>query len=324
MSDLTAWHQCEIDKKTLKRLMKRSDRKALAYIGAYGLMLTLLATASVYWWGTVPGILAYIAYGAAFGCLASLEHETHHGTPFRTRWINETVHWIAGLLAVKEPFSDRWLHTKHHTHTYETGADVEIQTERPPSLAKLALDFFRIPFLLNSFAVLTQYATGVLPAVILKEAPLAERRKIVWSARAMLGFYALLSLLGLLYGLWFPLLLTLGAKISGGWLHAWMSYTQHTGMPENVSDHRLNTRTVYTHPVLQFLYWNMNFHIEHHMFPMVPFYALPELHRELKDQMLAAYPSFWVAWREIIPTRIEQTRDPNYFVDRKLHPAVLD
>ncbi|WEX08677.1 fatty acid desaturase [Chelativorans sp. AA-79] len=324
MSNFTAWHQCDIDKKTLKRLMKRSDGKALVHIGAYGVMLALLAAASVYWWGAAPGILAYIAYGAVFGCLASLEHETHHGTPFRTRWINETVHWIAGLLAVKEPFSDRWLHTKHHTHTYETGADVEIQTERPPSLGKLALDFFRIPFLLNSFALMGRYAIGALPRVIREEAPVEERRKIIWSARAILGFYALLAALGLAYGQWFPLILTLGAKISGGWLHAWMSYTQHTGMPENVNDHRLNTRTVYTHPVLQFLYWNMNYHIEHHMFPMVPFYALPALYRELKSQMPLAYPGFWAAWREIIPTLVEQTRDPNYFVDRKLHPAILD
>ena len=253
MSELTVWHQCAIEKATLKRLMKRSDREALTHIAAYALVLVALATLAILFWGSAIGVVAYIGYGAVFGCLASLEHETHHGTPFRTRSMNEVVHWIAGLLAVKEPFSDRWLHTHHHTHTYETGADVEIQTERPPSLLKVALDFFRIPFLLTSFARMASYSVGSLPDIIAKEAPASERRKIVWSARAILGFYILVAAAALVFEQWFPLIMTLGAKISGGWLHAWMSYTQHTGMPENVSDHRLNTRTIHTHPVLQFI-----------------------------------------------------------------------
>jgi hypothetical protein len=184
--------------------------------------------------------------------------------------------------------------------------------------------FFLFVSFLEPHRLMAQYSVGALPAVILQEATATERRKIVWSARAILAFYAGVTLVGVLFGQWFPLILTLGAKVSGGWLHAWMSYTQHTGMPENVNDHRLNTRTVCTHPLLQFLYWNMNFHIEHHMFPMVPFYALPELHRELKSQMPPAYRGFRAAWREIIPTLIEQTRNPNYFVERKLHPALLD
>jgi fatty acid desaturase len=57
---------------------------------------------------------------------------------------------------------------------------------------------------------------------------------------------------------------------------------QHLDLHEDVLDHRLNTRTVYMNPVFRFLYWNMNYHIEHHMFPMVPYHALPALHKEMK------------------------------------------
>ena len=31
------------------------------------------------------------------------------------------------------------------------------------------------------------------------------------------------------------------------------------------------TRTVYMNPISRFIYWNMNYHIEHHMYPLVPF-----------------------------------------------------
>lgn len=31
-------------------------------------------------------------------------------------------------------------------------------------------------------------------------------------------------------------------------------------------------------PVISFFYWNMNYHVEHHMYPGVPCYNLPRLH----------------------------------------------
>ena len=31
-------------------------------------------------------------------------------------------------------------------------------------------------------------------------------------------------------------------------------------------------------PINRFLYLNMNYHVEHHMFPLVPYHNLPKLH----------------------------------------------
>jgi fatty acid desaturase len=62
----------------------------------------------------------------------------------------------------------------------------------------------------------------------------------------------------------------------------------------------------------------MNFHMEHHMFPMVPFHALPRLHEEIKPQLPAAYPGLLGAYREIIPTLIRQVTEPDYFIRRQL------
>jgi fatty acid desaturase len=71
-------------------------------------------------------------------------------------------------------------------------------------------------------------------------------------------------------------------------------------------------------PVFRFLYWNMNYHVEHHMFPMVPFHALPALHEEVKEHCPPPYPSTIAAYREIIPTLVRQRHDPSYFVQRPL------
>jgi fatty acid desaturase len=85
-----------------------------------------------------------------------------------------------------------------------------------------------------------------------------------------------------------------------------------------VYDHRLNTRTVLMNPVFNFLYMNMNYHIEHHMFPMVPFYALPKLHDLIRDQCPKPYANLRQAYAEIIPALLRQRRDPTYFLAREL------
>jgi fatty acid desaturase len=62
----------------------------------------------------------------------------------------------------------------------------------------------------------------------------------------------------------------------------------------------------------------MNYHIEHHMFPMVPFHALPRLHERVEDVLPHTYSGLVEAFREIVPTLIKQSKDAKYFVLREL------
>ena len=98
--------------------------------------------------------------------------------------------------------------------------------------------------------------------------------------------------------------------------------SQHVGLAEDVLDHRLNCRTIYLNPVARFLYWNMNYHTEHHIFPMVPFHALEKLHHSIKEQLPEPYPNLFSAYREIVPTLLRQRKDPNYFVQRTLPQSI--
>ena len=84
---------------------------------------------------------------------------------------------------------------------------------------------------------------------------------------------------------------------------------------------RLNSRTVYMNPIFRFLYWNMNYHVEHHMFPMIPYHALPRLHEAIKADCPPAYPNTLAAYREIFSALCRQMRDPAYFVKRELPPS---
>jgi fatty acid desaturase len=62
----------------------------------------------------------------------------------------------------------------------------------------------------------------------------------------------------------------------------------------------------------------MNYHVEHHMFPMVPYHALPELHKEMKGDCPQPYAGFGQAYREIVPTLLRQLKDPTHFARRRL------
>ena len=59
----------------------------------------------------------------------------------------------------------------------------------------------------------------------------------------------------------------------------------------------------------------MEYHIEHHMFPLIPSYNLKKLHSLIKDDLPIPKKNLWNAYKEIIPAVIKQTKDPNYKIN---------
>lgn len=110
-------------------------------------------------------------------------------------------------------------------------------------------------------------------------------------------------------------------RLYGAWHHVLTGLLQHGGLAENVIDHRLNSRTVLMNPVSRFIYWNMNYHVEHHMFPMVPYHALPKLHEMIKHDLPAPTPSMLAGYREMFPAFLRQLRNEDYFLKRELPPT---
>jgi fatty acid desaturase len=104
-------------------------------------------------------------------------------------------------------------------------------------------------------------------------------------------------------------------RMYGAWHHVLTGFIQHAGLHEDVIDHRVNTRTCYMNPVSRFIYWNMNYHVEHHMFPMVPYHALPKLHERLKSDLPLPSPNMWSAYRDIISALKKQIVNPAFSID---------
>jgi fatty acid desaturase len=235
--------------------------------------------------------------------------------------MNDWVYQIASFMQVRNPVTWRWSHARHHTDTIIVGRDAEIAVMRPPDLLKTALLFTGLPDYRYAFPALVRNAFGNLSPDEKSYIPESEWPKAVAAARWHMAIYGSTIALALILRSWLPLMLVGLPRLYGTWHMVLTGLLQHIGLADNVTDHRLNTRTVYINPVSRFIYWNMNYHVEHHMFPMVPYHALPRLHELIRHDLPAPNPSMWHAYREVWPVVLRQLRYEDHYLRRELPPG---
>lgn len=317
------WYHTALDRKDMKAMMKRQDGPALRDTAIWWGLMVACALGGVYFFGSWAALPFFIIYGVLYGSASdSRWHECGHGTAFKTIWMNDVVYQVASFLIMREPEVTRWSHARHHTDTLIVGRDPEIAVKRPPNIPSIILSFFAVPGVYKATISMIQHSFGRLTADERAFLPETARAKVFRTARIWLAIHAASVLLSIYFGSWIPVLLV-GAlpTMYGAWLARLFDLTQHAGLAEDVLDHRLNSRTVMMNPLFRFIYWNMNYHVEHHMFPMVPYYTLPKLHEAIKHDTATPYPSLLAAYSEIVPAVLKQVRDPGYYIARRLPPT---
>ena len=316
------WYHSDIPRKEMKALMKRVDQPAIRdTLLLFGAMILFAGLGIALWpsWWSAPFWLAYgVLYGSA---MDSRWHECGHGTAFRTPWMNTAVYQIASFCMIRNPVEWRWSHARHHTDTIIVGRDPEIVAMRPPALLRIVANVFGIMDAWNGVTRMITNALGTIGAEEADFIPDTERHKVIRIARIWVAIYAATIALALSMGSLLPLMVIGLPRLYGAWHHVMTGVLQHAGLAENVLDHRLNSRTVYMNPISRFIYWNMNYHIEHHMFPMVPYHALPRLHDRIRDDLPQPSRSMLAAYREVIPILLRQLTYEDVFLRRDLPPS---
>ncbi|NNG03426.1 MAG: fatty acid desaturase, partial [Inquilinus sp.] len=269
-------------------------------------------------------------------------HELGHGTVFRTKRLNRVFLYLFSLLSWWDPFDYACSHTYHHRYTIHPEADRENLLPLDPALGPgLLLQLFTVNLFTRRgrtfgkgglFSTLWVTGLGALGKVGPTDAPISEwlralhadqpaehAKSILWS-RLLLAFHGTVLVVSIATGQWvLPLILTFFPFIAN-WGSYFVSLPQHCGLRENVPDFRKNTRSMTLNPVAEFLYWRMNWHVEHHMYAGVPCYNLKALAREIAGDM--PRPRTLVgAWREMRETRRRQQDDPDYQFDTPLPPT---
>ena len=316
------WYHSDVPRKTMKELMQRSDQPAIRDSMIWIALHLVTAAGGIYFWGTWACVPFFFVYGVVYGSACdSRWHECGHGTAFKTPWMNDVVYQIASFQVMRNPVTWRWSHARHHTDTIIVGRDAEIAVMRPPALLKLALAFVGIPDAFTSLRALWRNALGELAPDEKNFIPASEQPKAISAARVHIAIYAATLLTALAMRSFLPLMLIGLPRMYGCWHLVMTGLLQHGGLADNVLDHRLNSRTVYMNPLSRFIYWNMNYHVEHHMFPMVPYHALPRLHALIKNDLPPPNASILDGYREMIPAVLKQLRDPEYYLRRQLPPT---
>lgn len=321
------WYRSPLPSALFKKLHERSDFKGWLQTGGY--LAVVLGTgilAFVSWWRHWPwwatlGLIFFHGTMSAFHTNGM--HELGHGTVFKTKALNKFFVQVLSFFGWLNYEMFDASHQRHHRYTLHTPDDQEVVLP-----VKLMLKhFFQQGFfhwLLVKWVVPYQWriARGRFQGeweltCFPPEKPALRAEAMAWSRRLLLGHAAILAAsvaLSFVVGrpLWIVPVLVSMAPFYGGWLFFLCNNTQHVGLQDAVPDFRLCCRTIELNPVLRFLYWQMNYHTEHHMYAAVPCYNLKKLHEAILPDLPPCPNGLVAAWRQIIMIMRRQAVDPTY------------
>lgn len=323
------WYRCHVSREDLKRFNQRSDLLGFAQTAGFLGVLASTATASIYsayhwpWWVTVPIVFLH---GMCWPFLINGFHELVHDSVFRTRWLNWFFLRVFSFLGW---YNHHWFwasHTEHHKYTLHPPDDLEVVLPM-----KLTLwGFFQSAIinprgLYNTIRNTIRNACGIVDGQwshqLFDKEPQRLAKLRNWAIILLVGHSAIVAVSIYMHWWMVPVVITLGPYY-GGWLQSLCNSAQHAGLQDNVADFRLCCRTIYLNPVIQFMYWHMNYHTEHHMFAAVPCYHLGQLHRAIKPEMPHCPNGLYETWKQIGWIVQKQKEDPRFQYAPELPPRV--
>ena len=315
------WYRTPIPSDVFKRLHQRSDAKAFAQAGGFLAVYAATATLAFLswrlhqpWFVTVPLVFLH---GMVASFLVNGMHELGHGTVFRTKALNEFFLRLVSFLGWNHPDLFSASHQRHHRYTLHPPDDQEVVLPVKLMLRPFLEQGFINPrgfkwvFLYTLRIACGRFEGGWELWCYPPEQPQLRRAPIRW-ARVVLAGHVLLAAVSLSFGLWMiPVLLSL-TPAYGAWLFFLCNNTQHVGLQDKVPDFRRCCRTVILNPVVSFLYWEMNYHMEHHMYAAVPCYHLKQLHAAIRADVPPPHAGLVAVWRHIIAVLRRQEQEPSY------------
>ena len=317
------WYTSPVPREKMRELLERRDGPAIRDTLLWFAMLIFFGSCGYLLWGSWCAIIPFAVYGVLYASVSdSRWHESSHGTAFKTDWMNNALYELSSFMVLRESVRWRWSHTRHHSDTIVVGRDPEIAVPRPANLGIFLLNFFNVMAFRMYWSNVFLHCIGRLTPDESTYIPKTEHGKLFAMARLYVLIYAGIIALSVYTGSILPFIYIGLSSFYGGWLMPVYGNTQHAGLAENVLDHRLNCRTVYMNRINRYMYWNMGYHLEHHMFPLVPYHALPKLHELIKADSPKPYNGLLEAYREVIPALLRQAKDPAYYVKRQL-PAPI-
>ena len=315
-----AWYRTPIERDLLRTLSRRSNLKGfvqtLSYLGLYGLTAGTALYALGRWPWPVVVLLVFL-HGTVAAFMINGVHELGHQTVFRSPWLNRLFLRILAFLGWTNFEVFNVSHARHHAYTLHPPDDLEVVLP----IKLMRQHFFKQGFIqpLGPYyaikgqvrVALGKFGAGWEQSLFPASDPRKARAPRRWALTLLVG-HGLIVAVSLYLHLWLvPVLVTLG-PFYGGWLQWLCNNTQHIGLMDNAPDFRLCCRTFIPNPCVRVLYWQMNYHTEHHMYPTVPCYHLGRLHAAIRHDLPPCPIGIRAVWREIAAILRKQEQDPTY------------
>ena len=176
----------KLTREELKSLMQRSDAPAFRRLAVWVMILAVTTTLITLAWDSWLIWPAMFLHGVVLVHHFSIQHECVHYTVFRTRWLNDLVGQICGLIIILPHRFFRYEHCDHHTYTQLTGDDPEM-IPMPKTLGEYLWYISAIPYWKGKFNEVFRHAMGRLSEGELRFIPKVEHEAVFWDARRMLG-----------------------------------------------------------------------------------------------------------------------------------------
>ena len=313
------WYRTPLPKELFKELHQKDDRKgAFLVFGHLGLRLALAAAAvgsSIYFpWPVTVAILF------CFGTVAAFDngvHELGHATVFKSKAANRFFCRIFAFLGWFNHETFNASHTRHHRYTLHPPDDLEVVLPLRLMVRHFLLTGFVDPVRAwKTFLTHVRIARGKFEGeweltLYPPDDPDSRSAPVRWS-RTVLAGHGLIALAAVATGQWIVLPLVTFAPFYASWLFFLCNNTQHIGLQDFVPDFRLCCRTFTLSPFVRFLYWNMNYHTEHHMYAAVPSYHLARLHAAIRHDLPPTPHGLVAVWKQIAEIQARQEKDPSY------------
>ncbi|MEW6279842.1 MAG: fatty acid desaturase [Candidatus Eremiobacterota bacterium] len=258
----------------LHHVNRRAAVRIAVYLGLWATAGSLAVLADSPW----LRLPAWVLIGFCLHGLGDFMHMCSHGRVFAMGWVDRLAGFLCGLPVFISCSNYRANHLLHHRYLNTERDPDYLYANLPDRGARRFVYYLWFAVGLPIYTVRVTF-TGPANAVGWREKLLCVGESLtMWSFHAWLLVWSL-------QGGWFPLL-------RDAWLLALpfavlianvRGLAEHTMLAHGPGPDPLHgTRTTLSHKLVSFFFNNQNYHLEHHLFPSMPWHNLDAAHELLR------------------------------------------